>query len=822
MPPSETFRPLSPSDFTFHGFDDVMADVAQSLQDIGIRGGPLTTETVEDALFVPSMRLPAAYKEPGRFAHEGSLLDRDGRPIELAQARRRTLRWGPLVRGDAVEQVLDRAAVAPDREIAEEVVYLGWLFEHYGHFLTESLSRTWFLDRVDPSVKVVFHRKRDYAPSGTTQRVLEAFGVPPGRILWLDQPTRLRRVVVPEPSYELHWTVHEQTLRGFRDVALRIADGAQPSGQPLYLSRRLLPSHLRQLVGEFELEEALRENGFRVAYPETMAFEDQVRLVNQHRHIFTSAGSAAYNALFARHRPTLHFLTAGVPRQDYFLLPALLEAPAAYCHCLVGGGRPPTKTTPYLIDLDQIFAYLEEGGWLTKPLRAALARRDARLQERFDEAWFCDTVSDLAKGEALDAALEQEALALARGSWPLSLTLAKHYSTRDPSRVDALVRQFAALAAAEPDVGRLASHHAAAVQVAGRLVKHCQDLSPDTKDHLTSVLQEQFLVDVPTRVGRKGSPRVATTTEDARAKPKHARAARSRAVVAGWTPSANGAQPDQLPESAPIWSDNPIVIGATGGSGTRVLAQILEQAGVFIGADLNRALDAKPLTVFFDLWINLYAARDTVLNQDEAECLLAPMARSLTTALTDHWSGADAAGRVWGWKAGRSIYLLPFLHSRFPRLRFVHLVRDGRDMAFSDNQAQLSKHGPTFLDQAERQFGVPIQSIILWNRVNLAAAAYGERELHDQYLRIRFEDLCTDPQAAVGRLLEFGGLAGDVQELAALVQPPATIGRWREQRPRLAQQVQRFGKKGLRRFGYERGEESTEREEASALTAFER
>ena len=32
-----------------------------------------------------------------------------------------------------------------------------------------------------------------------------------------------------------------------------------------------------------------------------------------------------------------------------------------------------------------------------------------------------------------------------------------------------------------------------------------------------------------------------------------------------------------------------------------------------------------------------------------------------------------------------------------PKLRFVHWMRDGRDMAFSENQQQLRKHGETVL-----------------------------------------------------------------------------------------------------------------------------
>lgn len=240
------------------------------------------------------------------------------------------------MRGGIAESV----DIAPVDELKGEVVYLGWFFTHFGHFLMESLTRTWFLDQVDPSVKVVFHRKTGAEPAGITSTILAAFGIPPERIVFLERPTRLRRVIVPEPLYELSYGAHEWMPRPFREVAARIVGDSSRLDQPVYLSRRLLPSGRRQIVGEFELEEALRENGFRIAHPETMTFSDQVRLVNQHSQILTSAGSASYNVFFALNEPTLHFMTAGIPREDYFLSPAVAGAPSSYCNCLGLGGRP--------------------------------------------------------------------------------------------------------------------------------------------------------------------------------------------------------------------------------------------------------------------------------------------------------------------------------------------------------------------------------------------------------------------------------------------------------------------------------------------------
>jgi hypothetical protein len=494
MPP-EAARRLTPAQFSFTGFEGLMPAVAEAVGELTIRGGDPAATVVENAVYLPAAKIPALDRTPGRFAHEGGLVTRDGEPVQAAQSQRHGTRWGTRTLGD-VSRV---GAVAPQAEIAEEVIYLGWYFRKYGHFLTETLSRTWFLDQADPTTKVVFHTMREARPEGITARILTEFGLPPERILIPEVPTRLRRVIVPEPLYELATSGHEWMPRPFREVAARVVGDVQPSEQPLYLSRRLLPSHLRQLIGEFELEEVLRENGVHIAYPETLPFAEQVRLVNQHRHLLTSAGSAAYNALFARHPPTLHLLTAGLPRQDYFLLPAVLAAPAAFCNCLRDGGRPAITKTPLLVETPPLISHLAEHGLLRKRLRADLTAANPLPRQQFDEAWLYAMVRDARQGQALPADLEAEAMTHAATSWPLSLVLARYFADREPNRVDALARQFTSLAAAEADVARLAHYHDAVTGMATRIAKACR---PGTAAAFRAVLATRFLTELPTPPGR--------------------------------------------------------------------------------------------------------------------------------------------------------------------------------------------------------------------------------------------------------------------------------------------------------------------------------
>ena len=262
--------------------------------------------------------------------------------------------------------------------------------------------------------------------------------------------------------------------------------------------------------------------------------------------------------------------------------------------------------------------------------------------------------------------------------------------------------------------------------------------------------------------------------------------------------------PSTWPLPASLSELGPNVVGATGGSGTRVLARIVRSAGMFIGETLNDYEDALPFAAFSDRWIN------TVVDHPELPADAArQMSEELRQVVAEHCAELPAAAARWGWKEPRSIYLVPFLAELMPSLRFVHFIRDGRDMAFSDNQTQLRKHGDAVLRGTSfpigkrLRMGRPLRSITLWTIVNTQAADYGEAHLGDRYLRVRFEDLCAEPVPTAARILEHFRLPGAAAEAASSeVKPPATLGRWQGEAASTVSALEDVAGPALDRFGY--------------------
>ena len=252
---------------------------------------------------------------------------------------------------------------------------------------------------------------------------------------------------------------------------------------------------------------------------------------------------------------------------------------------------------------------------------------------------------------------------------------------------------------------------------------------------------------------------------------------------------------------------DPIVVGGTGGSGTRSVSQLLARAGVVLGTRLNAEQDAEYLTSFDWRYGRslLASALDAPAEPGGADGH-ARHDRAFRRAVRAHLSGSQplAPGAAWGWKHPHSYLLLPYLRRQFPEMRFIHVVRDGRDMAFSGNQRQTHRYGPVLTPGAAVG---PVGSAAYWSAANLYAAA-GGAAMGDAYLVIRLEDLCAEPTKTTHGLLRWAGLISedtpvdDVSWAEQIVRAPLSLGRWRTSEYERIDEVSAAAAPGLAAFGY--------------------
>jgi hypothetical protein len=101
--------------------------------------------------------------------------------------------------------------------------------------------------------------------------------------------------------------------------------------------------------------------------------------------------------------------------------------------------------------------------------------------------------------------------------------------------------------------------------------------------------------------------------------------------------------------------------------------------------------------------------------------------------------------RGWGDKTPRYLERMPLLADLFPTSRYIHLVRDGRDVALSQVDLQrLHRHAASVA--------------FFWKRKVRTARTVGRRLGAARYMEVRYEDLLINPQEELERLCLFLGV----------------------------------------------------------------
>ena len=191
------------------------------------------------------------------------------------------------------------------------------------------------------------------------------------------------------------------------------------------------------------------------------------------------------------------------------------------------------------------------------------------------------------------------------------------------------------------------------------------------------------------------------------------------------------------------------------------------------------------------------------------------LARLLRNAFDGHLQHSqDRPNAPWGWKLCETVYALPVLEYCFPGARFVHLIRDGRDVAFCDHKAPDNAFwrkvyfntdrirtfsGLRLTPQAYRRQSYTFNAIHWVNSVSMGRA-YGAM-LRERYLEIRYEDLCRDLPATSRQLFTALGIGG-IEDAAQPADHLSSIGKHHKYPKPFLDRVLRIEKPLLLSLGY--------------------
>ena len=242
-------------------------------------------------------------------------------------------------------------------------------------------------------------------------------------------------------------------------------------------------------------------------------------------------------------------------------------------------------------------------------------------------------------------------------------------------------------------------------------------------------------------------------------------------------------------ENGPSGGRPPVIIIGMHRSGTSMLSQALEQAGLFLGW---RQLAGHQEAQFFlrlNMWLMLQASAGWeapeavryVAERPDARAavdeylrfsLRSPRAVSfLGAARYAKYRSVESLDEPWGWKDPRTTFTLPFWLDLFPEAKVVHVYRHGVDVAESlrARQAELASSGVERFQRQKRhhalrtkfselvpgmRFASLDEGFSLWMRYTREASQAVGR-LGDRAFELKYEDFLKAPTERITELATF-------------------------------------------------------------------
>ncbi len=264
----------------------------------------LPIEDVPDALLTPfrSGPLRVAWGLPNTF-HTGAVYNTSRRLVVRSQ------RLGGLAKDHAVAADLPEieSPRAWRRDRLEGTWFYGghWM-NHFGHFLTETLTSLWYDGAVEG---VVFHPFLfgDEVLDWQVQAV-ELLGLSPDRLVIVgDRPLVVENLVTAGRPYVANGYARPEAVAVWRRMVDAARERRSFADGPVYISRARHHQKLadkgwrpkRAADNELEVDELFAAAGFRVLHPETVPIDAQIAAVTDADLIVGPSGSSLHLAAFA-------------------------------------------------------------------------------------------------------------------------------------------------------------------------------------------------------------------------------------------------------------------------------------------------------------------------------------------------------------------------------------------------------------------------------------------------------------------------------------------------------------------------------------------
>lgn len=188
----------------------------------------------------------------------------------------------------------------------ETVFFSGFYVQQWGHFLLECISRFYPIIQNPEKykdMKIIFLPMRENDEiNGTFLELLNLIGIMDEQIVILREPTRYKKIIVPEPSLNtnIFWTKEYETIINHIVEKAMGKPVKIKTHKKIYLSRKNWALSYDRDIGEDKIERFFNKNGFKSVSMEKHSLVEQIHILQGADHVASAICTLPHNLLFAR------------------------------------------------------------------------------------------------------------------------------------------------------------------------------------------------------------------------------------------------------------------------------------------------------------------------------------------------------------------------------------------------------------------------------------------------------------------------------------------------------------------------------------------
>gem|GEM_PF-4586104 len=326
------------------------------------------------------LRPSTKYKDGVLYSADGGVWDAQGKFFRLANNRRLELEPGGYF--DAEHPL----AQTPVTATFSRAIFGGVIYDHYGHFVLESLSRLWLpilFGRND--LKILFLVPEGFIAPAYMQEIFFRLGLL-HRIEFVRITTFVDQLIVPRSSVDYMIGAYSELLAPFRKLS-RNSKFRKVTPTQFYVTRSNLNAALA--IPEEEVEEIFRSEGWDVISPEEFTIDDQISLFSNANRIAGLTGSGMHNLLFSKSGVNVchinRFDVSAIFLPTFVMIDQLIGANATYIHGLeLLDPIPTTGRGPFFLNINTIYKSLQLCGIVTRKVYSCPgAQKDAENKQKY-------------------------------------------------------------------------------------------------------------------------------------------------------------------------------------------------------------------------------------------------------------------------------------------------------------------------------------------------------------------------------------------------------------------------------------------------------